>query len=100
MTVAFDFRPVLVPASFWPMNPVRLGLLASLVLGTVVYAKDLTIAVIPKGTTHEFWKSVHAGAVKAERELTAAGTPVKLFWKGPLREIGRASCRERVCLYV
>jgi ribose transport system substrate-binding protein len=27
------------------------------------------IAVIPKGTTHEFWKSVHAGAVKAAREL-------------------------------
>jgi ribose transport system substrate-binding protein len=52
-------------------------------------AKDLTIAVIPKGTTHEFWKSVHAGAVKAERELTAAGTPVKLFWKGPLREDDR-----------
>jgi ribose transport system substrate-binding protein len=53
------------------------------------FAKDLTIAVIPKGTTHEFWKSVHAGAVKAERELTAAGTPVKLFWKGPLREDDR-----------
>ena len=30
------------------------------------------IAVIPKGTTHEFWKSIHAGAVKAQRELTAA----------------------------
>ena len=29
----------------------------------------MTIAVIPKGTTHEFWKSVHAGAVKAAREL-------------------------------
>ena len=28
-----------------------------------------TIAVIPKGTTHEFWKSIHAGAVKAQREL-------------------------------
>ena len=54
-----------------------------------VSAKDLTIAVIPKGTTHEFWKSVHAGAVKAERELTSAGTPVKLFWKGPLREDDR-----------
>jgi len=22
----------------------------------------LTIAVIPKGTTHVFWKSIHAGA--------------------------------------
>ena len=27
------------------------------------------IAVIPKGTTHEFWKSVHAGANKAGKEL-------------------------------
>ncbi len=27
------------------------------------------IAVIPKGTTHEFWKSVHAGAANAAKEL-------------------------------
>ena len=27
--------------------------------------KKLTIAVIPKGTTHEFWKSIHAGSIKA-----------------------------------
>ena len=25
------------------------------------------VAVIPKGTTHEFWKSIHAGAVKASQ---------------------------------
>jgi ribose transport system substrate-binding protein len=37
--------------------------------------------VVPKGTTHEFWKSVHAGAVKASRELD-----VDLVWKGPLKE--------------
>lgn len=43
--------------------------------------KRLRIAVIPKGTTHEFWKSVHAGAVKASRELD-----VDIVWKGPLRE--------------
>ena len=49
----------------------------------------LTIAVIPKGTTHEFWKSIHAGAVKAARELTAQGTPVQVIWKGPLREDDR-----------
>ncbi len=41
----------------------------------------LRIAVIPKGTTHEFWKSVHAGAVKASRELD-----VEIVWKGPLKE--------------
>src|ERR1043165_3793263 len=45
-----------------------------------------TIAVIPKGTTHEFWKSIHAGAVKAQRELEGQGTKVNLIWKGPLRE--------------
>jgi len=53
--------------------------------------KPIVIAVIPKGTTHEFWKTVHAGVVKAERELTAAGTPVKTIWKGPLKEDDRAS---------
>ena len=51
--------------------------------------KALTLAVIPKGTTHEFWKSVHAGAVKAARELNAQGTKVNLIWKGPLREDDR-----------
>ena len=39
------------------------------------------IAVIPKGTTHEFWKSVHAGAVKAAQEQK-----VEIIWKGPLKE--------------
>jgi ABC-type sugar transport system substrate-binding protein len=40
------------------------------------------LAVIPKGTTHEYWKSVHAGAVQAAKE---AGN-VEIFWKGPLQE--------------
>src|SRR4051794_22630787 len=51
--------------------------------------KKLTIAVIPKGTTHEFWKSIHAGANKAAGELTAQGTEVEVIWKGPLREDDR-----------
>jgi ribose transport system substrate-binding protein len=41
----------------------------------------LRIAMIPKGTTHEFGKSVHAGGVKASRELD-----IDLVWKGPLKE--------------
>jgi ribose transport system substrate-binding protein len=48
-----------------------------------------TIAVIPKGTTHEFWKSINAGAIKAQRELAAQGTHVEIIWKGPLREDDR-----------
>jgi ribose transport system substrate-binding protein len=43
--------------------------------------KKLRIAVIPKGTTHEFWKAVHAGAAKAGKELGA-----EIVWKGPLKE--------------
>src|SRR5437016_3199875 len=51
--------------------------------------KKLTIAVIPKGTSHEFWKSIHAGAIKAQRELSTNGAPVEIIWKGPLREDDR-----------
>jgi ribose transport system substrate-binding protein len=51
--------------------------------------KKLTIAVIPKGTTHEFWKSIHAGSNKAASELSGQGTEVEVIWKGPLREDDR-----------
>ena len=47
--------------------------------------KKLRIAVIPKGTTHEFWKSIHAGALGAGNELG-----VEVIWKGPLREDDRS----------
>lgn len=49
----------------------------------------LTIAVVPKGTSHEFWKSIHAGAVKAAQEFSSQGTQVEVIWKGPLREDDR-----------
>jgi ribose transport system substrate-binding protein len=54
-------------------------------------AKKYQIAVIPKGTTHIFWKSIHAGALKAEQELKAAGLDVEVIWKGPLKEDDRES---------
>jgi len=54
-------------------------------------AKKYQIAVIPKGTTHVFWKSIHAGALKAEQELKAAGLDVEVIWKGPLKEDDRES---------
>jgi ribose transport system substrate-binding protein len=44
----------------------------------------LTVAVIPKGTIHEFWKTVHAGAEMAGEELD-----VEILWKGSLREDDR-----------
>ena len=46
----------------------------------------MTIAVIPKGTSHVFWQSIHAGAAKAAQELG-----VDIIWRGPLREDDRAS---------
>jgi ribose transport system substrate-binding protein len=44
------------------------------------------IAVIPKGTTHEFWKSLHAGADAAGKEFN-----VDIIWKGPVKEDDRAN---------
>jgi ribose transport system substrate-binding protein len=43
--------------------------------------KKKRIGVIPKGRSHMFWQSVHAGAVKASRE---AG--VEIEWNGPATE--------------
>jgi ribose transport system substrate-binding protein len=51
--------------------------------------RPLRIAFVPKGTTHEFWRTMHAGAVKAQRDLLAGGVHVELIWKGPLREDDR-----------
>jgi ribose transport system substrate-binding protein len=49
-------------------------------------ASTLTIAVIPKGTSHIFWQSIHAGANQAAKELG-----VEVIWRGPLREDDRDS---------
>lgn len=44
--------------------------------------KTLQIAVIPKGTSHEYWKSIHAGANKAKEDLAKQGTNIDVIWKG------------------
>lgn len=44
----------------------------------------LTVAVIPKATSHEYWKGVHAGALAAGKELG-----VDILWQGPAREDDR-----------
>ena len=49
--------------------------------------KKLSITVIPKGTTHVYWQSIHAGALKAAKELD-----IELIWIGPEKEdVRRAS---------
>ena len=47
---------------------------------------SLSVAMIPKGTTHNFWQSIHAGANRAGKELG-----VEVIWRGPLREDDRDS---------
>jgi ribose transport system substrate-binding protein len=66
-----------------------LAFFASAIVGTQAADKAYTIAVIPKGTTHEFWKSVNAGAFKARDELNAKGIKVDVIWQGPLKEDDR-----------
>jgi ribose transport system substrate-binding protein len=48
-------------------------------------SKRWRVMVIPKGTTHEFWKTIHAGALKAEQELGN----VEVVWQGPQKEDDR-----------
>jgi ribose transport system substrate-binding protein len=70
--------------------PLILALAASAAaLSPGIRAAEFQIAVIPKGTTHEFWKSIEAGAVKAKRELATKGIAVNIIWKGPLLEDDR-----------
>lgn len=45
------------------------------------------IAVIPKGTTHDFWMSVHYGAQQAADELGN----VEVIWNGPDNETDKES---------
>src|SRR2546421_12367997 len=59
------------------------------VCSVVAAEPSYTIAVIPKGTTHEFWKSINAGAVKAQQEINGHGCKLDIIWKGPLREDDR-----------
>lgn len=69
-----------ISASCW------LAVLAAVMIGCEQRKTSaLRIAVIPKGSTHEFWTSVHSGAQRAATELG-----VELDWKGPMKENDRA----------
>lgn len=55
--------------------------------GTTAASGKYRIAVIPKGTTHDFWKSVHYGAQQAADELGN----VEIIWNGPDNETDKES---------
>ena len=65
------------------------ALCCALVAEVAAADKSYTVAVIPKGTTHEFWKAIHAGSLQARAELATQGIKVEVIWKGPLREDDR-----------
>src|SRR5437763_10559557 len=72
-----SLRPALICCAF----------AAALVAGCERTRPDYRIAVIPKGMTHEFWQSIHRGAVRAADDLrTNDGLNVEVIWDGPLRE--------------
>ncbi len=48
-------------------------------------SKKYRVIVIPKGTTHEFWKTLHAGTLQAAKELGN----VEVIWQGPQKEDDR-----------
>ncbi len=63
-----------------------LVIIVFLLIAIGIYRKGSTddtyrIAVIPKGTTHVFWQSIHKGAEDAANEAGA-----KIYWNGPERE--------------
>ena len=45
---------------------------------------EIKVAVIPKGTTHAFWRAVEAGADQAGKDTGAT-----VIWKGPVKEDDR-----------
>jgi ribose transport system substrate-binding protein len=78
-----------------PMRP-RLCYLAALCFlitacggGQPSGERTLRIAVVPKGMTHAFWKSIEAGARRGAEERSRDGVRVEMIWKGPLREDDR-----------
>ncbi len=75
------------------MKSIKFSLLLSLVLSLCLFAISCNrqgagggtgkpqIAVIPKGTSHNFWLSIKAGADAAGKEFGA-----DILWKGPAQE--------------
>src|SRR5437667_6385979 len=74
----------------WRWGHLGLIVVACLALcgcGGAKQAYKYRIAVIPKGLTHEFWQSIHRGALRAAADLKAQkGIAVDIDWDGPLKE--------------
>ena len=62
-----------------PMNRILFLLCATLCLLSCNRSTEKRVAFIPKGRAHEFWQSVHAGAIAAMRENPG----YTVIWNGP-----------------
>lgn len=51
--------------------------------------KITTLALVPQGSLHRYWKSLHAGALKSVHDLHAEGYSLRLEMKAPVREDDR-----------
>src|SRR5213075_3288150 len=77
------------------------------VLGAMMLSPGAIGAVSEVLSASDFYRASHGAIYKAALDLYAKGEPVdaitladELERRGELEEIGRASCRERVCLVV
>lgn len=57
-------------------------LVLALTLTLCAQAQSYTIGLIPKRTGNEYWDTIHAGAIKAQRELKDQGTDIKILYEG------------------
>jgi len=64
-----------------PAKGAATAIALTLLLASCHGSRQKTIAVIPKGTAHLFWISVHAGAMAAAQKLD-----VNVLWNGPAQE--------------
>ncbi|MCS7004597.1 MAG: substrate-binding domain-containing protein [Cytophagales bacterium] len=53
----------------------------SYIFGTLEDAQKLRIAIVPKGSSHIFWRGIYSGAQEAASQYN-----VELLWRSPLKE--------------
>lgn len=60
------------------MKKIIILIMLNVFLCWATYSKTYNIAVIPKGTSHDFWNEIKMGALKAQKEFG-----VKIEYRGP-----------------
>lgn len=62
--------------------------------------KSYRLAVIPKGTSHDFWLSVRYGAEKAAKELSTDDRTITIEWQGTTDETDKTGQKEIVETFI